>query len=96
MVAFVQFKKREKHLWRSVNFSKVAGFQEKISVFGHFSRSEQVTFDLESLNLKTIKTKIWEKWPPAKIWSDLLENVHTSQFESAECESAFKDFMSKI
>ena len=24
-VPFVQFKKREKHLWRSVNFSKVAG-----------------------------------------------------------------------
>ena len=23
---FVQFKKREKHPWRSVNFSKVAGF----------------------------------------------------------------------
>ena len=26
LVAFVQFKKREKHQWRSVNFSKVAGF----------------------------------------------------------------------
>ena len=25
MVTFVQFKKREKHPWRSVNFSKVAG-----------------------------------------------------------------------
>ena len=25
LVPFVQFKKREKHLWRSVNFSKVAG-----------------------------------------------------------------------
>ena len=25
-VPFVQFKKREKHAWRSVNFSKVAGF----------------------------------------------------------------------
>ena len=25
MVVFVQFKKREKHPWRSVNFSKVAG-----------------------------------------------------------------------
>ena len=24
--AFVQFKKREKHPWRSINFSKVAGF----------------------------------------------------------------------
>ena len=24
-VLFVQFKKREKHPWRSVNFSKVAG-----------------------------------------------------------------------
>ena len=26
LVIFIQFKKREKHLWRSVNFSKVAGF----------------------------------------------------------------------
>ena len=25
LVAFVQFKKREKHPWKSVNFSKVAG-----------------------------------------------------------------------
>ena len=25
LVAFVQFKKREKYPWRSVNFSKVAG-----------------------------------------------------------------------
>ena len=25
LVAFVQFEKREKHPWRSVNFSKVAG-----------------------------------------------------------------------
>ena len=25
LVAFVQFKEREKHPWRSVNFSKVAG-----------------------------------------------------------------------
>ena len=27
LVPFVQFKKREKHPWRSVNFSKVAGFE---------------------------------------------------------------------
>ena len=26
LVPFVQFKKREKHLWRSVTFSEVAGF----------------------------------------------------------------------
>ena len=26
LVPFLQFKKREKHLWRSVTFSKVAGF----------------------------------------------------------------------
>ena len=27
LISFVQFKKREKHPWRSVTFSKVAGFQ---------------------------------------------------------------------
>ena len=26
LVPFVQFKKRQRHPWRSVNFSKVAGF----------------------------------------------------------------------
>ena len=26
LIPFVQFKKREKHLWRSVTFSEVAGF----------------------------------------------------------------------
>ena len=29
LVPFVQFKKREKHPWRSVTFSKVAGFSSK-------------------------------------------------------------------
>ena len=27
LVPFVQFKKREKHPWKSVNFSKIAGFE---------------------------------------------------------------------
>ena len=31
LVQFVQFKNREKHLWRSVNFSKVAGFSKIIT-----------------------------------------------------------------
>ena len=30
LVPFVQFKKREKHPWRSVNFSKVAGFSLRL------------------------------------------------------------------
>ena len=30
LVPFVQFKKREKYPWRSVNFSKVAGFSKNI------------------------------------------------------------------
>ena len=32
LVAFVQFKKREKHPWWSVNFSKVADFKHLNSV----------------------------------------------------------------
>ena len=31
LVPFVQFKKREKHPWKSVTFSKVAGFSFLIS-----------------------------------------------------------------
>ena len=49
-----------------------------------------------SAPLKTIKTKIWEKWSQTKIWLDLIENLHFSQFESAESESVFEDFISKI
>ena len=33
LVPFVQFKKREKHPWRSVTFSKVAGFYHVFQVF---------------------------------------------------------------
>ena len=33
LVPFVQFKKREKHPWRSVNFSKVAGFNTQYTTF---------------------------------------------------------------
>ena len=47
-------------------------------------------------HLKAIKTKIWEKWSQTKIWLDLLENLHTSQFEGAEYESVFKDFIFEI
>ena len=41
LVAFVQFKKREKQPWSSVTFSKVAGFSLQLKVTllnGHFSR----------------------------------------------------------
>ena len=30
LISFVQFKKREKHPWRSVNFSKVAGWSVQL------------------------------------------------------------------
>ena len=42
LVPFIQFKKCEKHPWRSVNFSKVAGLKpiqektEKQIIFGKF------------------------------------------------------------
>ena len=35
-VPFVQFKKREKHPWRSVNFSKVATFLKVTLLHGCF------------------------------------------------------------
>ena len=45
LVPFVQFKKREKHAWRSVNFNKVAGFR-----LGCFSRFLNCTNGTESRN----------------------------------------------
>ena len=38
LVLFVQFKKREKHPWRSVNFSKVAALLKLKLLHGYFSR----------------------------------------------------------
>ena len=32
LVPFVQFKKREEHPWRSVNFSKVAGLKQHLKL----------------------------------------------------------------
>ena len=43
LVAFVQFKKREKHPWRSVNFSKVAYFKKCIAC-GLKINSERIMF----------------------------------------------------
>ena len=37
LVAFVQFKKREKHRWRSINFSKVAALLKLTLLHGCFS-----------------------------------------------------------
>ena len=38
LLPFVQFRKREKHPWRSVTFSKVAGFSLKVPLLhGYFS-----------------------------------------------------------
>ena len=38
LVPFVQFKKREKHPWGTVTFSKVAGFSKVTIHHGCFSR----------------------------------------------------------
>ena len=53
LVAFVQLKKREKHPWRSANFSKVAGF----ILHGSFSRFLNCTNDTKSRNASQMVTK---------------------------------------
>ena len=59
LVTLVQFKKREKRPWRSVNFSKVAGFirrlqQNQIKVHGVFKKLE-------------FWKKILDEWTPIKL-----------------------------
>ena len=49
LVAFIQFKKREKHPWRSVNFSKVAGWKLTL-LHGCFSRFLNGTNGTKSRN----------------------------------------------
>ena len=44
LVPFVQFKKREKHPWRSVNFSKVAGSSDALQL--------AVSYCCKALNLR--------------------------------------------
>ena len=51
LVPFVQFKKREKHPWRSVNFNKVAGFSLKLTLlYGCLSRFLSYTNGTKSRN----------------------------------------------
>ena len=62
LVAFVQFKKREKHPWRSVNMSKVAG----CFLHGCFSRFLSCTNATKSGNESQIskgyKRNRWDWW----------------------------------
>ena len=55
LVPFVQFKKREKHPWRNVDFSKVAGFKlySVISFlsFADFDSLFYLTENLQSISL---------------------------------------------
>ena len=39
LVPFVQFRKRKKHPWRSVTFSKVA-FNEQVMFYCHFDKTQ--------------------------------------------------------
>ena len=60
LVAFVQFKKREKHPWRSVNFSKVAGisttFKERknFAIWGFPNLNTTLIFQWLIADLKEI------------------------------------------
>ena len=55
LVPFAQFKKREKHQWRSVTFSKVAGFSLKVALLhGCFSRFLNCTNTTKSRKLSQI------------------------------------------
>ena len=50
LVPFAQFKKREKHPWRSINFSKVADWSEKSA--GNYSIEKFILPNF--MNLSTI------------------------------------------
>ena len=58
LVPFVQFKKREKHPWRSVNFSKLLGLRPvtllKLTLHGCFSRFLNFTNCTKSRNTSRI------------------------------------------
>ena len=62
LVPFMQFKKREKHSWRSVNSSKVAGFKpatllELTLLHRYFSRFLDFTNGTKSRNAPQIKSQ---------------------------------------
>ena len=50
LVPFLQFKKHEKHPWRSVNFSKVAGLLKLTLPLGYLLRFLSCTNDTKSRN----------------------------------------------
>ena len=57
LVPFAQFKNREKHLWRSVTFSKVAGLLKETLLHGCFSRFLNCTHGTKSRNAPHTNTE---------------------------------------
>ena len=47
LVPFVQLKKREKHPWRSVNFSKVAGFKF-FKLYKWYQIVQRITYGIQN------------------------------------------------
>ena len=61
---FVQFKKREKHPWRSVIFSKVAGFLLKVTLlYVCFSRFFNCKWYQIAQRITICLTWSWRLWP---------------------------------
>ena len=78
-IPFIQFKEREKHLWKSVTFSKVAGFQPatllKVTLLlGSFSRFLNCTNGTKSRNA----SHFWIM-DHCKYWSQFV------QFSCSQC-----------
>ena len=61
LVPFVQFKKREKHPWRSVNFSKDTGKSLVKLLHGCFSRFLNCSNGTKSRNASHISKKLFHR-----------------------------------
>ena len=56
LVSFVQFKKCEKHPWRSVNFSKVAGFKQALNRPLNVDYHDELLQSLSLINYCMVET----------------------------------------
>ena len=75
LVVFVQFKKREKPPWRSVNFSKVAGFSKWYQIVQRITYLDFSNVNLKFLTFRSLKSKLQSCQNEKKCQQESMEKI---------------------
>ena len=75
LVPFVQFKKLEKPPWRSVNFSKVAGFSKWYQIVQRITYLDFSNVNLKFLTFRSLKSKLQSCQNEKKCQQESMEKI---------------------